>query len=154
MRPGEIVAEGLAPPAGPVLRFVGRIRTPWGPGECPKNIGKARETGRGARVELDPAFAPALLGLEIGQPVVLLYWLHEARRDLLRQSPRHIDGTRGTFALRSPNRPNSIGLATVRITALDGAAGTLGIDAIDCFDGTPLLDIKPWLERVDLPPAP
>ncbi|MBK1635890.1 TrmO family methyltransferase domain-containing protein [Rhodovulum adriaticum] len=153
LRPGEVVADGLAEPDGPRLRIIGRIRSRWGAGDCPRNIGTARAQGGVGKVELDPTFAPALDGLAVGQPVVLLYWLGGARRDLLRQSPRHIQGTRGTFAIRSPNRPNSIGLATVRITSLDVAAGTMGIDAIDCYDGTPLIDIKPWVERADLPPA-
>jgi len=152
LRPGEVMLEGAPEPDGPRLRFIGRIRSPWGPDECPKNIGRARETGRGARIELDRAFAPALDGLEAGQPVILLYWMDRARRDLLRQAPRHIEGTRGTFALRSPNRPNTISQCTVRITAIDSAAGTIEIDAIDCFDGTPLVDIKPWLHSVDMPP--
>jgi tRNA (Thr-GGU) A37 N-methylase len=66
------------------------------------------------------------------------------------QVPRHADGPRGTFALRSPVRPNPIALATAVITSLDGA--TIGIDATDAFDGTPVLDIKPWIDTVDVPP--
>lgn len=153
LRPGEVVAEGLTEPDGPRLRLIGQIRTPWSPGDCPRNIGTARDLGGAGRIELDPVFAPALDGLAVGQPIMLLYWLDGARRDLLRQSPRHIDGTRGTFALRSPNRPNSIGVATVRITSIDAQAAVIGIDAIDCYDGTPLIDIKPWLDRVDTPPT-
>ncbi|MGC9420430.1 MAG: TrmO family methyltransferase domain-containing protein [Rhodovulum sp.] len=149
-RPGEVVLEGAPDPDGPRLRIIGRIRSPWGPGDCPRNIGRARETGRAARIELDPAFAPALAGLRVGQPVILLYWMDRARRDLLVQAPRHVTEPRGTFALRSPNRPNTISQATVRITALDPDSATIGIDAID---DTPLLDIKPWLETVDLPPS-
>lgn len=153
IRPGEVALEGAPDPDGPRLRFIGRIRSPWEPGDCPRNIGRARETGKGARIELDPAFAPALAGLAVGQPVILLYWMDGARRDLLVQAPRHVDSPRGTFALRSPNRPNTISQSTVRITALDADRGVIGIDAIDCFDGTPLVDIKPWLETVDLPPG-
>ncbi|TCP40578.1 TrmO family methyltransferase domain-containing protein [Rhodovulum marinum] len=152
LRPGEVVLEGAPDPDGPRLRPIGRIRSPWGPGDCPRNIGRARETGRPARIDLDPAFAPALAGLQVGQPVILLYWMDRARRDLLVQAPRHVTEPRGTFALRSPNRPNTISQATVRITAIDPDSATIGIDAIDCFDNTPLLDIKPWLETVDLPP--
>ncbi|TCO69947.1 TrmO family methyltransferase domain-containing protein [Rhodovulum euryhalinum] len=152
LRPGEMVLAGIAEPDGPRLHFIGSIRSPWGPEDCPKNIGRAREAGMGARVELDPAFAPALAGLTVGQPVILLYWMDRARRDLLVQAPRHVEAPRGTFALRSPNRPNTISQATVRITTLDPVQGVIGIDAIDCFDGTPLVDIKPWLETVDMPP--
>lgn len=152
LRPGEVAVEGLGVPDGPVLRVIGRVRSPWNPETCPKNIGKARATGQGAHIELDPAFAPALTGLEVGQPVILLYWMDGARRDLLVQAPRHVDAPRGTFALRSPNRPNTIGQSVVRITRLDPAAGRIGIDAIDCYDGTPLVDIKPWRAAVDMPP--
>lgn len=154
LRQGEVTLDGAPGSDGPRLQVIGRIRSPWGPGDCPKNIGRARETGQGARIELDPAFTPALSGLVVGQPVILLYWMDRARRDLLVQAPRHVDGPRGTFALRSPNRPNTISQATVRITELDADAGQIGIDAIDCFDGTPLLDIKPWLATIDMPPEP
>lgn len=139
------------PDAGVV--FIGHIRSPWSRGDCPKNIGKARAETPEVWIELKPEFAPALAGLDIGQPVLLLYWMHDARRDLVTQRPAHVDVARGTFSLRSPNRPNPIAASTVRITSLDIAGARIGIDAIDCFDGTPLVDIKPWLETVDIPPA-
>ncbi|MBN2906778.1 MAG: SAM-dependent methyltransferase [Rhodobacteraceae bacterium] len=143
----------MAPPDGPALRVIGRIRTPWAAGNCPRNIAAARDSGQGARIDLDPAFAPALQGLAVGQPIIVLYWMDQARRDLLRQAPRHVASPRGTFALRSPNRPNTISQSTVIVTALDIGAATLEIDAIDCFDGTALIDIKPWRDTVDLPPG-
>jgi tRNA (Thr-GGU) A37 N-methylase len=77
--------------------------------------------------------------------------MHAARRDLVVQSPKHRDAPVGTFALRSPVRPNPIALAAVTITGIDPAAGIVGIDAIDCLDGTPLIDIKPYLASVDAP---
>ncbi|MEM8582477.1 MAG: TrmO family methyltransferase, partial [Pseudomonadota bacterium] len=86
--------------------------------------------------------------------IVLLYWMDQADRNIILQRPRHTDGPRGVFALRSPARPNPIAMCTVRITSLDAEAGQIGIDAIDVFDGTPLVDLKPWLETVDIPPAP
>jgi len=134
------------------LRFIGRIETPWQRGDCPKNVTRARETGQGARVVLEPGFVQGLTGLEVGQGILLFYWMHQARRDLITQRPRHRDTASGTFALRSPNRVNPISLAAVRITSLDLEAGVIGIDAIDCFDGTPLLDIKPSAPAVDVPP--
>ncbi|TCK98976.1 tRNA-Thr(GGU) m(6)t(6)A37 methyltransferase TsaA [Shimia isoporae] len=134
------------------IRFIGRIRTPWSRGNCPKNVTRARETGQGAIVELDLPFVEGLTGLEVGQGILLFYWMDQAHRDLITQRPRHHDSARGTFALRSPNRVNPISLAAVRITSLDQAAGRIGIDAIDCFDGTPLVDIKPSAPAVDVPP--
>jgi len=135
------------------IRFIGRIRTPWARGDCPKNVTRARDSGKGATVELEPAFVQGLTGLEVGQGILLFYWMHQARRDLITQRPRHREEACGTFALRSPNRVNPISLAAVRITSLDLEAGRIGIDAIDCFDGTPLLDIKPSAPAVDVPPA-
>jgi tRNA (Thr-GGU) A37 N-methylase len=84
--------------------------------------------------------------------VILLYWTGAARRDLIVQSPAHRDGPTGVFALRSPARPNPIAVAVARCLAIDPDAGVLTLDALDAFDGTPLLDLKPWLPSVDIPP--
>lgn len=144
--PAERAEAGLA--------VIGRLRSDWRKGDCPKNLREARERGGGtARIELAPGYAPALAGLKVGQPVWVLCWMAEARRDLAVQTPRHADGPRGTFSLRSPVRPNPISLQAVRITGLDAETGVLWLDATDAFDGTPVLDIKPWLPGVDVPPG-
>ncbi|UIJ73039.1 tRNA (N6-threonylcarbamoyladenosine(37)-N6)-methyltransferase TrmO [Aurantimonas sp. HBX-1] len=154
-RPGEVAFAGPAPAyrdAG--LVFIGRIRSPWADrSACPKNIGAARERGQPATVEIDAAFRPALQGLAAGAYVHLLTWLDQATRDLALQVPRHASGPRGSFSLRSPVRPNPIGMHLVRIDAIDPVAGILTIDAIDVLDGTPLIDLKPYLASVDAPPA-
>lgn len=152
-RPGEL-GLGFDPAAQPDagLAFIGRIRSPWRRGDCPKNLREARERGGDFRVELDPAYRPALQGLAPGAAVVLLYWMEGARRDLAVQAPAHRPEPAGTFALRSPARPNPIALAVVRLVDLDAEAGVLVLDAIDAFDGTAVLDIKPWLPGVDVPP--
>ncbi|QDC08430.1 tRNA (N6-threonylcarbamoyladenosine(37)-N6)-methyltransferase TrmO [Oceanicola sp. D3] len=132
------------------LHFIGVIRSDWREGKAPKNLRLSRAQGGGsARVELHEQFVPALEGLKPGDWVMLLYWTGEARRDLLVQTPRHADGPRGTFSLRSPARPNPVALGCVRIEAIEGR--TLHIDATDAFDGTPVVDIKPWIETVDSP---
>ncbi|MBF9042589.1 tRNA (N6-threonylcarbamoyladenosine(37)-N6)-methyltransferase TrmO [Rhodobacterales bacterium HKCCE4037] len=133
------------------LSFIGHIRSDWGPGTAPKNVRQARESGSAARIELLDGYAEALTGLEVGQPIQLLYWVDRGERNLATQSPKHADAPRGTFSLRSPVRPNPIALATVFLTSIDGH--TLGIDAIDAWDGTPVLDIKPWIATVDVPPG-
>jgi tRNA-Thr(GGU) m(6)t(6)A37 methyltransferase TsaA len=143
--PGDRVEAGVS--------FIGRIRSPWFKGHGPKNLIRARETGQGATIELDPAYIPCLEGLEEGTPVVLLYWMDRAPRNIAVQNPRHTDGTRGTFALRSPARPNPIALAVVILQRIDRETGVLTIDAIDCYDNTPLLDIKPWKSSIDVPPG-
>ncbi|MGG7567434.1 SAM-dependent methyltransferase [Rhodovulum sp. DZ06] len=133
------------------IAFLGRIRTPWSKGDCPKNIARARETGQGARVELLPECEALLTGLAPGRWVMLLYWMDRAERDIAVQRPGHVDGPRGCFAIRTPARPNPISMACVQVTGIEGT--TLHIDAADCFDGTPLVDIKPWLPTVDAPPG-
>lgn len=135
------------------LRFIGRLRSPWSRGNCPKNLREAREQGGEFRVEVDPPFRAGLAGLQVGQPVILLYWTGSARRDMIVLHPTHREAPTGVFALRAPSRPNPIAVGVVRLLAVDAAAGVLTVDALDAFDGTPLLDIKPWLHSVDIPPA-
>jgi tRNA-Thr(GGU) m(6)t(6)A37 methyltransferase TsaA len=120
--------------------------------ECPRNMKQARERGERARVEIDEVWREGLEGLEAGRKLILIYWMNRARRDLIAQIPRHgRSGPMGVFALRSPVRPNSIALATVTALDIDIEAGRIEIDAIDCLDGTPLLDVKPWFEEIDCP---
>jgi tRNA (Thr-GGU) A37 N-methylase len=74
--------------------------------------------------------------------------MDRARRDLVIQMPRHLTIARGTFALRSPVRPNPIALSVVRLIKVEGR--TLSVVGLDCIDGTPLLDLKPYLPTVDV----
>ena len=147
VREGEVAVE---PPAAADagLVFIGRIRTPWTDRrDCPR---QGREDGPLCRIELFEPWVAALDGIAAYARLEVLYWLHQARRDLVRQSPRDDGATRGTFALRTPVRPNPIGTAVVRLEAIEGA--TLVVRGLDCLDGTPLLDLKP--ERSSFtPPA-
>ncbi|MBY6162414.1 tRNA (N6-threonylcarbamoyladenosine(37)-N6)-methyltransferase TrmO [Mameliella alba] len=140
IRPGETAAEfPAASDAG--LRFIGRIETPFHVrADCPRQGDP--DHGPECQVMLDPVYAPALDGIEQFDQIELLYWLHEARRDLLTQSPKADGQTRGTFSLRSPLRPNPIGTSMVRLLARDGPV--LRVRGLDCLNGTPLLDIKPY----------
>src|SRR5690349_8578719 len=99
-----------------------------------------------AWVEVDPAFADALLGMKPGDDLVLLTWLHEGRRDVLRVYPRgdRKNTLTGIFATRSPDRPNPIGLHRVHLLEIrDGLR--LRVAALEAIDGTPVIDIKPVL---------
>jgi tRNA-Thr(GGU) m(6)t(6)A37 methyltransferase TsaA len=145
-RPGERRLAGGAPPADDAgLVYIGRIRTPFTErGQCPKNV---RESEAICRLELDPRWTPALDGLATASHVVVLYWLDRARRDFLVQAPGHAPRPLGTFALRSPNRPNPIGFAAVPLVAIEDDVVT--VRGLDCLDGTPLLDLKPYIARTD-----
>lgn len=153
-RPGEVVLD--ADPArsdDSRLCFIGHLNTPWSPGNCPKNLREARERGGDFTALIHAPFRPGLAGLRPGQSVILLYWTAAARRDIIVQSPAHRDGVTGVFSIRSPARPNPIALAVVQLLEVDAATGHLRLDALDAFDGTALLDIKPWLAPVDVPPG-
>lgn len=130
------------------LYFIGRIHTPWKRREdCPKN---PRETDAACTIILDPRWAGGLQGLESVTHVVVLYWMDRARRDLVVQSPRHYAERRGTFALRSPVRPNPIAVSVARLVRIEGNA--LHVVGLDCLDGTPLLDLKPYFASTDAVP--
>jgi tRNA-Thr(GGU) m(6)t(6)A37 methyltransferase TsaA len=153
-RPGEVRLpfDPVETADDAAIIFIGKINSPWKTrSECPRNIRQARERGLPATLEIDEAYRQGLQGLETQEHAIVLYWMQQARRDLIIQQPRHRDNAVGVFALRSPARPNPIAIATVRILAVDQVSGSIQIDAIDCLDGTALLDIKPWLAAVDTP---
>ena len=151
-REGEIaLAEDPAAMVGDAqLVFIGRIRSPWTTREdCPKNMAAARASGQQASIEIDQQYRPGLEGLAGSSHVVVLSWLGFAPRNLIIQKPRHADRAKGVFALRSPARPNPVGLHVARLVALDAAAGLLTLDAIDALDGTPVIDLKPYFASID-----
>lgn len=103
-----------------------------------------------AWLELDARFAPGLEGIAVGATLIVLTWLHVARRDALQVHPRD-DPERpltGVFATRSPDRPNPIGVH--RVTVVEIAGHRLKIAPMEAIDGTPVIDIKPTLARADV----
>jgi tRNA-Thr(GGU) m(6)t(6)A37 methyltransferase TsaA len=147
LREGEIATE-LPERFDASLYYIGRIRTPWKRREdCPKN---PRETEAVCTIVLDARWAEGLRGLEGVSHVVVLYWMDQARRDLVLQAPHHYSERRGTFALRSPVRPNPIAVSVARLVRIDG--NELSVVGLDCLDDTPLLDIKPYFASTDSVP--
>jgi tRNA (adenine37-N6)-methyltransferase len=138
IRTGELAVTPPAPTdAG--LVFVGRIKTPWTSRlDCPR---QGRLDGPTCRIEIFATWVPALAGIERYEQLEVVYWLHLSRRDLVRQSPANDGTTRGTFALRTPVRPNPIGTSIVRLIGVEGPV--VLVRGLDCLDGTPLLDLKP-----------
>jgi len=138
IRENEIAVE-LPRTTDAGVYFIGRIHTPWTSRlECPR---QGRADGPVCRVEVDERWRSALDGIDDFERIEILYWLHESRRDLVRQSPASDGATRGTFALRSPVRPNPIGTTIATLVSRDGL--TLSVRGLDCLDGTPLIDLKP-----------
>jgi tRNA (adenine37-N6)-methyltransferase len=137
LRPGEVAVEL---PAGPDagIYFIGIIHTPWqSRRDCPK---RGSRDGPLCSIVVGECWRPALSGLEVGRRIQVFYWMHRARRDLVLQTPAGAETT-GTFALRSPVRPNPIASSIVELAAIDGAI--LEVRGLDCLDGTPLVDLKP-----------
>lgn len=109
-----------------------------------------RQGGEGAPdawLEVYSPVAPGLDGLVSGQDIIVLTWLHRARRDVLKVHPRSDPSNRltGVFATRSPDRPNPVELH--RVTVRKIARNRLRIGPIEAIDGTPVIDIKPVLPR-------
>jgi tRNA-Thr(GGU) m(6)t(6)A37 methyltransferase TsaA len=130
------------------LYYVGRIHTPWKQRkDCPKN---ARESEAICTIEVDDRWAPALKDVESCSHLVVLYWMDRSRRDIVLQVPRHYGEQRGTFSLRSPARPNPIAMSVVRLLRVEG--NKLSVVGLDCLDGTPLLDLKPYFASTDAVP--
>jgi tRNA-Thr(GGU) m(6)t(6)A37 methyltransferase TsaA len=137
IRPGEVAVE-LPPQTDAGLYFIGVIHTPWTRREdCPR---QGSADGPICTIALDERWREGLTGLAGHKRVQILYWMNRARRDLVLQTPFERP-TRGTFALRSPLRPNPIASSLVELVAVDGL--NVQVRGLDCLDGTPLLDLKP-----------
>ena len=102
-----------------------------------------------AWIELESDLAPGLLRASAGDDVIVLTWFHLAARDVLQLHPR--DNTSlpmtGVFGTRSPDRPNPIGLHRVTVQEIDG--NRMRVGPLEAIDGTPVIDIKPVLDRTD-----
>lgn len=129
-------------------RPIGVIRTPFAePAGMP--IQPPGATGVLGVVEVEPAYEEGLRDLEGFSHIILLYHFHRGEGFSLCVAP-FLDSTRrGLFSTRAPRRPNAIGLSVVRLHAVEGRA--LRVEGVDMLDGTPLLDIKPYVPRFDCP---
>src|SRR3954469_6817187 len=152
IRPGEVQVP-LPAETDASLYFIGRIRTPWtARKDCQRNASVPRESGVICTIEVDPRWAEALPGVETCSHLIVLYWMDRARRDLAVQMQTKAEAGRPTFSVRSPVRPNPIALSVVELRKVEGTR--LEVVGLDCLDGTPLLDIKPYFATTDSVPAP
>jgi tRNA-Thr(GGU) m(6)t(6)A37 methyltransferase TsaA len=95
----------------------------------------------------EPAAVEGLQGIRPGDEVIVLTWLHRARRDVLSVHPRGDESRalQGVFNTRSPDRPNPIGLHRVEVASVDGSR--VRVRGLEAVDGTPIVDVKPVLGR-------
>lgn len=101
------------------------------------------ESAPKARLEVFSAYVPGLDGIQKGDEIIIITWLHLANRDVLQVHPRgNLNAPlRGVFSTRSPDRPNPVGLHRVRI--LEVFKQDLWVEPLEAIDGTPVVDIKP-----------
>ena len=122
-----------------VVKFIGHIETPYKYiDECPRNI---EPNGPLCSLVVKEELLDGLLGLSAGQEILILYWFENVDRKKLQQNSRQTGEFSGVFALRTPNRPNPIGAAVVKIEKIENKI--IYVKGLDCLSGTPLLDIKP-----------
>jgi tRNA-Thr(GGU) m(6)t(6)A37 methyltransferase TsaA len=125
---------------------IGVIHTPFHePDGMP--IQAVAATGYRGVIELRPDLVDGLHDLDGMSHLILIYHLHRMHGSALTVTPFMDDRSHGVFATRSPKRPNPIGLSTVRL--LEIAGNSLHIEDVDMLDGTPLLDIKPYVPALD-----
>lgn len=125
---------------------IGVIRSPFKQVEG-MPIQPAGAKGIAGSVEIYEMFAEGLKDLEGFSHIILIYHLHRSRGFNLHVKPFLDDQLRGVFATRAPRRPNAIGISIVRLLQVD--RNILKIEDVDILDGTPLLDIKPYVPTFD-----
>jgi tRNA-Thr(GGU) m(6)t(6)A37 methyltransferase TsaA len=132
---------------GFVLRTIGRVESPLvSTADAPRQGG---EGAPDAYLLLDPEVQAGLDGIAVGDEIIVLSWLHEADRTVLRVHPRG-DLSRpeaGVFSTRAPSRPNPIGLHRVRVLDFDGER--IHVSGLEAIDGTPVIDLKPTLSSIE-----
>ena len=125
------------------LRQIGIVRSRLK--SCKSAQKQGDEGAPDAWLEVRPRFVGAIEGITRGDTIIVVTWLHQGRRDVLRVHPRDDaqNPIRGVFATRSADRPNPLGLHTVTVQEIDGHR--LRIGPIEAIDGTPVVDIKPTI---------
>jgi tRNA-Thr(GGU) m(6)t(6)A37 methyltransferase TsaA len=127
-------------------RPIGMVHSPF---KEPKGTPIQPASARGVQgsIEIFPQYAEGLKDLEGFSHIILIFHFHLSKEAALLQKPYMDTETHGVFAIRSPSRPNPIGISVVRLIGIDG--NTLHIQDVDIIDGTPLLDIKPYVPEFD-----
>ena len=129
------------------VRPIGRVQSPLiSTADAPR---QGDEGAPDAYLVLHPEIQAGLDGVVVGDEIIILTWLHEADRTVLRVHPRG-DLSRpeaGVFSTRAPSRPNPIGLHRVRVLDINGVR--VHVSALEAIDGTPVIDLKPTLSSIE-----
>ena len=135
------------------FRPIGVFRTPYTPDTgAPRQGVLQPETA--AVIEIDPVYRKGLADLDNFEYIIVLYYFNLSRTWSPVVKPPMSSRHFGLFATRSPRRPNPIGFSVVKLESVDMEKGILNLRGIDAFDGTPVLDIKPYIPSVDIVRSP
>jgi len=136
------------PPEALEIRIIGRAHTPWQRREdAPHQPGAVADSA--GTIEVDADYRAALADLGSFQRIWLVFLFDRSHGWAARVKPPRGGPKRGVFATRAPNRPSQLGLTTTELVAVDEAAGIVHVRGLDLLDGTPVLDIKPYLPFAD-----
>jgi tRNA-Thr(GGU) m(6)t(6)A37 methyltransferase TsaA len=124
---------------------IGVVHAPYrNPGDAPR---QGRLSDLSSEIEIFPAYARGLECIERYSHLFILYWMDRANRNALSATPPGTHTERGVFATRSPHRPNPVGIGVVDL--LDVSGRTLLVRGLDALDGSPVLDVKPYVPSLD-----
>lgn len=130
------------------LNPIGYVRSPYRKrGDAPR---QGRLSDKTAEIVIDPQYRDGIFRLEREKRLIVLAWFDRSDRTFLRVTPPGTDVEHGVFATRSPDRPNPIGLSVVDLLGIKD--GVLEVRGLDSLDGTPIIDIKPYIPEFDSPP--
>ncbi len=102
---------------------------------------------RKSKIKIYDDFVEGLEGIENYERLIILYWLHLSSRNILKAKPPNELEERGVFSTRSPERPNPVGFAVVKLERIENSI--LTVRHLDAVTGTPVIDIKPFLKEID-----
>ena len=127
------------------LHPIGHVRSPY------QNRGDAPRQGRlsdtVSAIIIDPPYQPGLFRIDKDKHLFVLCWFDRADRTVIRATPPHNHEEHGVFATRSPDRPNPVSLSIVDLVGVKD--GILEVRGLDALNGTPVIDIKPYLKEID-----
>ncbi|MBN2864280.1 MAG: tRNA (N6-threonylcarbamoyladenosine(37)-N6)-methyltransferase TrmO [Bacteroidales bacterium] len=127
---------------------IGIIHTDYSPENRAPRQGIFVPEGKG-RIDIYPQYQEALQSLELFEYIIVIYHLDKVRgwKHTVKPPESNPDYTFGLFATRTPNRPNPVGIAVIKLEKIEN--GKLYVSGVDAFDGTPVLDLKPYITQVD-----
>jgi len=135
------------------FRPIGYFRSPYSEKTgAPRQGILEKETE--ATIQIDEIYRKGLVDLGQFEYIIVIYWFDRTQTWSTMVNPPKSQHHFGVFATRSPKRPNPIGFSIVRLDGIDLEAGILYLSGVDAFDGTPVLDIKPYLPSIDIVQSP